>query len=174
MPPRYNLARRKAQEVLRQGKIKSAPVPVETLARLLGAAIRLEPFPGELSGMVMRRPDGTAVIGVNSIEGPTRQRFTIAHELGHLLMHRDEDVHVDERFPFAFRDPKSSKAIDDKEIEANQFAAELLMPESLLRKDLKDVDLDIETDDMVAKLAAKYQVSTQAMTFRLSRLGVVR
>jgi Zn-dependent peptidase ImmA (M78 family) len=124
-----------------------------------------------MSGMVHRKPDGTAVIGVNSMEAPTRQRFTIAHELGHLLLHKDEDLHVDERFPIAFRNPKSSQAIDDKEIEANQFAAELLMPEEFILKDLKGKDLDIEDDDLVAELAAKYEVSTQAMTIRLSRLA---
>lgn len=101
----------------------------------------------------------------------TRRRFTIAHELGHLLLHKDEKLHIDERFPIGFRDGVSSLAEDDNEIEANQFASELLMPLEFLAKDLKDLSLDMESEEAIAELANRYQVSLQAMTIRLSRLA---
>src|SRR5689334_2388583 len=107
--PRITAAQRKAIEFLKQAKIRSAPVPVERLARLLNAEIHLEPFAGELYGMVHKNADGKAVIGVNSLDAPTRRRFTIAHEIGHLLLHSDEHLHIDEKFPIRLqRDEKSS------------------------------------------------------------------
>lgn len=174
MAVRYALARKKAHELRTHGKVKHAPVPVEALAELVGAVIRYEPFPGDLSGMVHRGPDGKIVIGVNSIHPENRRRFTIAHELGHLLLHQSDNFHVDERFPIDFRTEVSSLAVDPKEIEANQFAAELLMPIEFLAKDLKNLSLDIETEDAIKNLADRYQVSLQALTIRLSRLGIIR
>lgn len=174
MAPRFSLARRKATELLRTGQVTTAPVPIEVLAGLVGAVIRYEPFAGQLSGMVHRLQNGGAIIGVNSLHAETRKRFTIAHELGHLVLHTDEDFHIDETFPAKFRDEVSSLAIDDHEIEANQFAAELLMPTFLLADELNEFPFDIESGELAADLARKYCVSVQAMTIRLSSLGVVR
>jgi Zn-dependent peptidase ImmA (M78 family) len=70
------------------------------------------------------------------------------------------------------RNKASSAGTDLEELEANLFAAELLMPISLLEKDLEKIDVvDLEDEAIVAKLAARYKVSTQAMTFRLANLG---
>jgi Zn-dependent peptidase ImmA (M78 family) len=170
MRPRYALAKRKAQELLRQGHVTKAPVSVERLASLLDAKIEFEPFEGAMSGMVYRHETGGAIIGVNSVHSSNRQRFTIAHELGHLLLHRDE-LHIDEGFPFAFRDEISSLAVDPGEIEANQFAAELLMPEAWVAAEIRGQHLDIESDDVVEALAKKFGVSVLSMTHRLTSLG---
>lgn len=121
--------------------------------------------------MVHRKPDGSAVIGVNSVDAPVRQRFTIAHEIGHFILHKDEALHVDEKSLIGLRDRKSSLAVDEREIEANQFAAELLMPATFLQKDILNLPDDIEVEEAITKLAHRYQVSTQAMTFRLTALG---
>lgn len=174
MAARFALARRRAVDLLRSGKVVEAPVPVELLARLVGATIRYEPFAGELSGMAQRLPSGASVIGVNSLHADTRRRFTIAHEIGHLLLHTDEDFHIDEKFPVKLRDEVSSMAIDDHEMEANQFAAELLMPIQFLANDLKQMPVDIESDELIGKLALRYHVSLQAMTIRLSTPGLLR
>jgi Zn-dependent peptidase ImmA (M78 family) len=168
MAPRFSLARRKAAELLRAGQVTRPPVPVEMLATLVGAVICYEPFAGQLSGMVHRQPNGSAVIGVNSLHAETRRRFTIAHELGHLLLHTDEDFHIDETFPVKLRDEVSSMAIDEHEIEANQFAAEILMPLTLLAHDRSELPVDLESDEAITRLAQRYGVSVQAMTIRLS------
>jgi Zn-dependent peptidase ImmA (M78 family) len=148
-------------------------VPIERLAQLANATVRYEPFAGKLYGMVHRSSDGTAVIGVNSLDAPNRQRFTIAHEIGHLLLHKDERFHVDEKSVIGLRNDRSSMATDEREIEANQFAAELLMPRGFLDKDLNGLPDDIEAEDAVSRLAQKYQVSVQAMTVRLTALKVL-
>ena len=170
MAPRFALAARKARELLNEGKVKTAPVPVKRLAVLVGAEVRYQPYAGDLSGAV-HRGEGRAVIGVNSLHSATRQRFTIAHEIGHLLLHKDENLHIDERFPIGLRSNLSSLGVDAKEIEANQFAAELLMPVGLLFADLEGQQIDIENETAISQIAKKYQVSSQAMTIRIGELA---
>jgi Zn-dependent peptidase ImmA (M78 family) len=176
MRPRYSLARRRAQQLLADGGVTEAPVPLERLAELCRATIRYEPFDGEVSGMVHCRPGGGGVIGVNSEHSKTRQRFTIAHELGHLLLHADEEFHIDEKRPLALRDEVSSQAIDPREIEANQFAAELLMPAALVRESvgtLVEKDAEVTVEEAVEELARAYRVSEIAMTHRLTSLKII-
>jgi Zn-dependent peptidase ImmA (M78 family) len=173
MAVRKQLARRKAKELLAAAKVKFPPVPVEELAALVRAEIRYEPFPGELSGMVHRQPGGTALIGVNGLHSTTRQRFTIAHELAHVLLHQDEEFHVDENSPIGFRTELSSKAVDANEIEANQFAADLLMPVFLLDREIEKLPRNLDSEEAITRLADTFQVSEQAMTFRLSGLGLL-
>jgi Zn-dependent peptidase ImmA (M78 family) len=68
------------------------------------------------------------------------------------------------------RDENSSLAIDVSEIEANRFAAELLIPYDFIMADLADYSIDIEEERLIEGLAKKYAVSAQAMTFRLNNL----
>jgi Zn-dependent peptidase ImmA (M78 family) len=173
MAVRKILARKKARDLLVLAKIKVPPVPLEQLVELVGAELRYEPFPGELCGMVHRQSNGKALIGVNALHSSNRQRFTLAHELGHLLLHKDEALHVDENSPIGFRNPRSSQAVDSDEIEANQFAAELLMPAALLTAEIAKISTKTGIEDAVAKLAEVFAVSEQAMTFRLSGLGLL-
>lgn len=173
MTPRFSLARRKARELLSEAKIRKAPVPVERLARLAGARIHYEPFVGQISGMVHRQMNGVAIIGVNSSHPVKRQRFTIAHELGHLILHKDENLHVDEKSPIGFRNEESSLATKSPEIEANQFAAELLMPVDILAKEIESLPDNLETEEAVLELANRFEVSEQAMTLRLTSLRVL-
>lgn len=174
MTPRNSLARRKARELLKAVGVDKPPVPVGKLAKRVGAVVRLQPFEGQMSGMVHRQPGGKATIGVNSRHALTRRRFTIAHEIGHLILHKDEDLHVDEASPIGFRTEASAAGVDVNEIEANQFAAELLMPVYLLRSEIERLPKNIETDEAIKKLADRFKVSDQAMTFRLSGLGVLK
>ena len=164
MAVRYRLTERKANELLHKHGVEHPPVPVEELAVAMGISLRFEPFTGEMSGL-LHRTSGGATIGVNSAHASTRQRFTVAHELGHYLLHNDE-LHVDEGF--LFRDARAATATHEQEIEANQFAANLLMPAEFLRREDVNV-LDVEHADAVRELAEKYGVSVQAMTLRLSK-----
>lgn len=176
MRPRYSLARRRARQLLEEAGVTDAPVPLERLAERCHASIRYEPIEGEVSGMVHCLEGGGGIIGVNSEHSRTRQRFTIAHELGHLLLHGDEEFHIDEKRPLARRDEVSSQAVDPREIEANQFAAELLMPEAFVRESVEAVvaeDADVQVEEAIDKLARAYQVSPIAMTHRLTNLRII-
>jgi Zn-dependent peptidase ImmA (M78 family) len=159
----------RAQQLLARLGIQSLPIPVEKIAKALGALVRFSPFDSELSGMVYIK-DGVPIIGVNSMHHPNRQRFTIAHELGHLELHRQmitSSVHVDKNFPALMRDPKSSTGTEQIEIEANQFAAELLMPRALVDLALGEKQFDIDDDGPIEALAKKCRVSKQALEYRI-------
>ena len=182
MAPRYALARRRARTLLQEVHIIEPPVPVERLTARCGATLRYEPFDGGVSGMMYGQAEGSAIIGVNSAQSPVRQRFTIAHEIGHILLHRGEDVHIDEkplsklltsREEVRRRDNISSQATDAREIEANQFAAELLMPEEFIRQSVKDLDPTTSVDEAIETLSRSYQVSAAAITFRLTNLRII-
>lgn len=107
------------------------------------------------------------IIAVNERNTPNRQRFTVAHECGHLILGHKLNEHVDQSF-FINRDGRSSVGTDKDEVEANQFAAELLMPLRFLLRDLDGVDF--EAEDGIRKVANKYQVSATAMSFRIANV----
>ena len=172
-PPNDNPCVR-AQQLLARLDIKSAPTPVEKIAKALAAQVRFSPFDDELSGMIYIK-DGVPIIGVNSLHHPNRQRFTIAHELGHLELHRQmitSNVHVDKDFPALMRDPTSATGTERVEIEANQFAAELLMPRKLIEQTLAGKQFDIDDDAPIAELAKKFRVSKQTVQYRIRNRGL--
>ena len=163
-----------AKKVLAQLGIKTSPAPVEKIAKALGAQVRFAPFDDELSGMIHIK-DGVPIIGVNSLHHPNRQRFTIAHELGHLQLHREiitSRVHVDKGFPALMRDTNSATGTEKIEIEANQFAAELLMPRTMVEQALAGKQFDIENDAPLEELAKKFRVSKQALEFRIRSIHI--
>ena len=165
----------RAKELLARLGIKSTPTPVEKIAKALGAQVRFAPFDDELSGMIHVK-DGVPIIGVNSLHHPNRQRFTIAHELGHLELHRDmitTNVHVDKNFPALMRDAKSSQGTEHIEIEANQFAAELLMPRVVVDEALAGKQFDIENEEPMEQLAKTFRVSKQALEYRIRSLDAI-
>lgn len=163
---------RRPRAILGALNVTSPPVPIEAVARHLGAEVRYEPFEGDLSGLLY--VDGVRpIIGVNALHPKVRQRFTIAHELGHWVLHESERLHVDRAFRIYLRSARSSLAVDPVEIAANRFAADLLMPPDMIRQDVGDRIIDFVDDDEIRKLSSRYQVSLQAMIFRLINLGLL-
>lgn len=163
--------RSKVNELLRNNRISQAPINVEQIATSLGITISKAPTEDDISGFLLRSPDGSAILGVNALHHMNRQRFTIAHEIGHFELHKHDQVHVD-RSVVKLRNQISSKGEDHEEIEANRFAAELLMPEDLLIRDLLEfAEMDLNDERRMQQLAKKFQVSVQAMTNRLVSLG---
>lgn len=159
----------RANKLLGSLNIDQIPVPVEKIAKLLGAHVRFSPLDDELSGFVFVK-NGVPIIGVNSLHHPNRQRYTIAHELGHLELHRQlitTEVHVDKKFPVLMRDPTSASGTELIEIQANQFAAELLMPRTLIEQALDKKEFDIDDDGPIEQLAKKFRVSKQALEYRI-------
>lgn len=168
-----------ADRLLRSAGIAAPPVNVASIARSLGMEVIREKVESDLSGALYRLPDRT-VIGINGEHSNVRQRFTIAHEIGHFVLH-EQLIFIDRSFfaasidpeePSFRRDSRSSQATDPKEIEANRFAAALLMPKMFLISDISGYALPL-TSDSVGALAKRYQVSQQAMTFRLINLGIL-
>jgi Zn-dependent peptidase ImmA (M78 family) len=161
-----------ARDLLDTLDIRKVPVPLEMIGEHLGAKIRIAPLDEELSGIIFIR-DGMPIIGINAIHHPNRQRFTLAHEFGHLVLHKHlitSMVHVDKKLPFFMRDAKSATGTDKIEIEANQFAAELLMPEAILLKEIQREAFDIDDEPPLEELARKFRVSKQAMGHRIQNI----
>jgi len=162
--------------LLNRFDVSELPVPVEKIAEKLGAILSFEPFEGDqdISGVLYRK-GGDVIIGVNSSHARVRQRFTIAHEIGHLLLH-DREIFVDKVVKVNFRDKRSSLAVDREEIAANAFAAELLMPKNCVTAELSSMlkaKPEIGTEDLIINLANTFDVSKPAMEYRLINLGMI-
>jgi Zn-dependent peptidase ImmA (M78 family) len=162
------------ETLLAENNITEAPVMVSQIAKAKGARIFVQSLEGDLSGFLYR-DKAQAVIGVNTRHSPARQNFTISHELGHLLLHDQEQLHIDHEFRVRLRNDVSSQGTDEAEQEANFFAASLLMPREFLKKDLATEEyVDLLDDNFLHGLARKYGVSTQALVNRLKNLGYIQ
>lgn len=157
--------------------VSGPPIPVREIAVAEGLHVLESSIRGDVSGALVRT-NGVAAIAVNVNHHSNRQRFTIGHELAHyLLNHEGEQEHFDWQFTVLRRDEKSSEATDTREIEANFFAANLLMPKEFLRKDVAQLarfngEPDLGEDD-IRSLARRYEVSRLAMTYRLVSLSLI-
>lgn len=170
-------AQNRAKKLLRDFDISaSPPIDVRAIAQRLDLSLversRLHhPSHGDVSGLLLRK-GGMAICVVNADQHENRRRFTVAHELGHFLLHPPQESYVDPRFDVAARSNRATEGADLYEIEANAFAAELLMPEEWIRASVKG-PLDVFNDDTIQTLADEYVVSHQAMTYRLINLGLL-
>jgi Zn-dependent peptidase ImmA (M78 family) len=169
-------ARTAAERLASRLAINAAPVNVHKIAAELGLSIVSEDLGSDVSALLVT--DGkSSIIGVHERHAPTRQRFSIAHEIGHFVLRHQfepgEHVHVDRGRYISERGLKSSAGVDAKEIEANQFAASLLMPAKLVRAHVARFGKGPLLEDEVRELAREFQVSEQAMTIRLSALGLI-
>lgn len=136
------------------------PVRVGALAKALGLEVVLATLPMNISGMIQPRGNGY-VIKVNRFEPKERQRFTIAHEIAHFLLHKDRILNgVTDSVLYRSR---LSSAL---EAEANRLAADILMPREAVSGALA---LEDRIDDKtIAKLAEQFRVSSAAMQIRVS------
>jgi len=160
-------------------RIGSMEIDVKLLASKKGIKLVEYDFGEDISGVLLY--DGKeATIGYSRNNGYNRQRFTIAHELGHFTLgHQRKGVFVDtpdKYFPPKFRNKDSSTGENTQEIEANAFAAALLMPEKLVMEVIDRIKLQHlhleENYNLTDQLAGFFGVSPQAMLFRLNRLDI--
>lgn len=157
---RSKLAREKATNILSMFKIEATPVDVEKIAKMLEFLIVPFDFPDTISA-VTKIEGNRKIIGINKKHPSNRQRFSIAHELGHYLSGHENFSHEKKT---VVEDGK--KYLDPRyreEEEADEFAAELLMPSFMLKKDVLE-------NISPSELARKYNVSEQAMIIQLVNL----
>ena len=113
-----------------------------------------------------------AVIGVNWGHHANRQRFSIAHEIAHYVLHQG-DTYIDKGYRINFRDLEAGSGTKREEVEANAFAAGLLMPSEWVRDAFEPQPFDLNDDDGIRMLAKQFAVSTQAMMYRLITLRLI-
>jgi len=161
---------KRVADLLRKFDLFEVPVDVQTVAKRLGADVVLDDMDDDVSGFLLREKN-VATIAANKRHHPNRQRFTIAHECGHLVLHADQGDRLWLDKAYFFRDGSSSSGDRLAEIQANQFAAGLLMPEVLVRASLENQSTLSDLD--IFRLAIRFGVSEQAMTLRLVSLGLL-
>lgn len=145
------------QEKIIQSYQQNFPVKMMPIARALGVPVyNVSGWPNDISGMIKNNPDNGFEIYINKDHPETRRRFTIAHEIGHFLLHKDliGDGIVDDGL---YRSSLSTSI----EREANQFAADLLMPWGLLNLAMS------KGHNSIPELAKAFEVSEHAMSIRL-------
>lgn len=143
---------------------QSAPVDIIGLANDLGVNVNEAWLADDVSGELVRIDENKYEINVNAAHHLTRKRFTIAHELGHFLYHKDliGDGLDDDR---AYRSTSAGRYHNTRigpvqETQANQFAANTLMPHTLINS-LRAEGLSR------SQMAKRLQVSEHALAIRL-------
>lgn len=161
--PKFTEARHKTLALLKAAKITQAPVRLNEIYKLVqeefGAVIvpADESVVGKERDAMLVNRDGQLIILYNKNRPVVRQRFSVAHEIGHLyfghVMGNSSAHH-------------GYKNYDEQE--ANHFAAHLLMPTKFLRADIKARMKDID------ELAKRYEVSTDALWVQISSTGLMK
>lgn len=138
------------------------PVKLSEIAARLGVIIKSSTLAAGISGEI-RPSGGSFEIKVNRHDSTGRQRFTVAHELAHFLLHRDQ-IGDGLKDDVLYR----SSLSDLREAEANRLAAQILMPKEAVRKAVQDYGG--EPENLCASLAQAFGVSEAAMRIRIDNL----
>lgn len=145
------------------------PVDPILIARQLEIDVRVATFTDEsISGAITNRGDSTTIY-INREESPTRIRFTVAHEIGHYMLHlKDSTGSLIDRDVNLFRSSQGSgtSELARQEYEANRFAAALLMPRYAVFEEWHRLG------QSSVSLARRFAVSPRAMRNRLRELGI--
>ena len=182
MLPVNEKAEAKAQEMLEKANAMTRPVDLKPILDKLKLELRLNPMADVYSGYLAI---DKRVIVINRSHSPVRRRFTIAHEIGHYDLHRRKrdvaevfvdrtDYFRDEQEEVYFRSSQFGAADLRMEVEANAYAAGLLMPEKLLEQYLEQNagKIDLTKPEGIKRIAQAFNVSRLAMGYRLSNLGL--
>jgi Zn-dependent peptidase ImmA (M78 family)/transcriptional regulator with XRE-family HTH domain len=139
-----------AQRLRQEWGITFGPVPNLTeLVENAGCVIVDFPFPSaKLDGLCVQAPEKPPIIFLNKDFPKSRRRLSLAHELGHLVMHKNPSESV--------------------EVEAWEFAAEFLMPAAEIREQLSGITLD-----KLGELKSQWGVSMQSILYRAKKLGLI-
>lgn len=152
-------ARLDAAKVLAETWAAGIPIDPERIAAHLNITVTRLPLEPGVSGMLRVEPDW-AEIFVNSDDTPARQRFTIAHEIGHYHERTSRGM-----ADFNVIDYRSTENYNLHEFYADEFAASLLMPRQPLTQAINEgLTLPL--------IAARFDVSLAAAKMRVDRLGL--
>lgn len=164
MSANYEGAKSKAEQVLKENFISAPPVDVYEIARNEGLEIEVKDFGDEFNDISGYIKPEIRKIFVNERDPENRRKFTVAHELGHWILHRDKLESEPEKYAVLYRIPLGRPQEDPVEQEANCFAANLLVPDEMLaaRREGKSNE----------ELAVEFKVSRDVIGYRLERLSV--
>lgn len=158
-------------EILMNNDMYKIPVDVIKIANSNDIKVYEGDLNKKISGAIRYNKDENKFeILINKNDIKVRQRFTIAHELGHYFLHQDflksEEIHVDIMYRSINNNESEIEKLREKEKEVDYFAGALLMNRTLLEKMHKE-------NDSIKELAEIFNVSVSAMTVRLDILGLL-
>lgn len=164
-----------ANKVLKDVNITSfKEIDLDKLCIFYGIHLEYKRLKNDISGFYVVK-NNTPYIICNNTESLKRQRFTIAHELGHHFLHKDTPLFINKKGGLSnqiyHRNKDSATGEIKREREANAFAAALLMPEKLIKDKIENYGNINNIEDLITDLAKEINVSSQALTFRLANLG---
>lgn len=164
-----------AHEVLESYDIRNTPVDPLLIAKELGIKVYAESFStyngDKVSGAITKDEKGKIEILVNESDTYERQRFTVAHELGHYFMHI-KDAHKYERVDMHRATGYNTNM--PQEVEANNFAAALLMDKDMIYENISIAkNFNLSRVKCIEYLANLFEVSKPAMEYRLKNLGLL-
>ncbi len=164
MKPRYKYAEKMASDLIVE--FKEAPIKLFPIAEKLNLEIiPYDDFPNDVSALLLKQKE-RSIIGVNTKHSKTRQRFSIAHEIGHYVLAHYKESYLDLTDIYEDANNLHSSLKDFEEKEANCFASELLIPAGMITKDFKKLK-------DAPSLAEQYEVSDQALWIKLMKLKLV-
>lgn len=141
---------------------KNFPIPLGSIASELGISVKLATLPANISGEI--KFDGEKfVIRVNRHDVKARQRYTIAHEIAHFLLHKEfigDGISDDVLY--------RSSLSNNLEIEANKLGADLIMPWNLVQNSLNELSA-YKGEQLYEQIANVAGVSTTALKYRLGK-----
>lgn len=146
------------------------PVNIEAVIRGLGIELdKKAALKSDISGQIEKLSNKTYKVSVNASDNYFRQRFTMAHELGHYLLHREligDGLYDDRAYRSTETGTYTNKLVGPaEEAAANRIAARILMPADKVTSEAREVS-------SVEALAQRFQVSRRAMDIRLQSLGI--
>ena len=155
---------KRAKDILDDLKLRTHPIPIEYILWKYGIELKIADFDEkrDILGGIGIYEDGNVIMGVSANSDYNSKRFTVAHELGHLCLH-SQDI-IDRGGYIAFAQNLNDIG-DAKEIEANAFASELLIPERNIKKAHRQLFIPF-----LRMLADEFEVSVNVMRERLINL----
>lgn len=144
-------------------------IPIEDLVSYMGCILVEEPLSNS-DGKIVRGKTQTLIKINSDIQFEARRRFTIAHEIGHFILHRKLEVHSENDSTLNwFQDTEKQAISGIQEYEANDFASELLMPEEIFRKDAGSYKF---SPAHLRWLAEGFNTSLTSTIFRIVHLDI--
>lgn len=142
--------------------LKEKPVPLGRIAAALGLRVLVSSLPAGVSGMIQKNGN-EFIIKINRNESRERQRFTLAHEISHYLLHKDilhREGEIQDTVLYRSGQPQRV------EFEANRLAADLIMPDEGIQPDLRRLKTRY-TEEAFEAIASEWQVSKAALEIKL-------
>ncbi|MGE4234548.1 MAG: ImmA/IrrE family metallo-endopeptidase [Bacteriovoracia bacterium] len=145
---------------------------IDCIAQKLNIEVKRVDLESHISGSIVFGPEKTVIL-INQNHSETRQRFSLAHELGHFLLHNKENPFFVDSVQIEWRRENFQYNDFTQEVEANVFAASILMPEKRIYKYIRNNDLFWFNETDIKTLAKTFNVSLTAMRIRLVSMGII-